>query len=111
MVQGSGYGVRIHAGSVPFFPEAKAFAAMGLVPAGAYRNREFRSTMVRFDPEVDPFVGDIFFDPQTSGGLLIGVAQPDADSLLDALHRKGLQDAARIGHVLPVQQALIEVMP
>lgn len=111
MVQGSGFAVRIVAGSVPFFHEAKDFAAMGLVPAGAYRNREFRSRMVQFDSAVDPFVGDIFFDPQTSGGLLIGIPQQEAGSLLDALHRNNLDDAAIIGEVLPLQQALIEVMP
>lgn len=112
MVQGSGFGVRIFAGSVPFLPEAKDFAAMGLVPAGAYRNREFRIKMVHFDPAVDPFVGDIFFDPQTSGGLLIGVAQQQAQCLLDGLHRNGVNDAALIGDVLSEEQNLrIDVMP
>ena len=74
MVSGSGYGVRIKADSVPLYPEALEYAAMGLVPAGAYRNREFRQKMVDFAPTVNRILQDVLFDPQTSGGLLISVA-------------------------------------
>jgi selenide,water dikinase len=40
------------------------------------------------------------FDPQTSGGLLIAVAAPRAESALTALRGAGLSDAAMIGEVL-----------
>ena len=42
MVAGSGFGMTIHASMLPVIPEAREYAAMGLVPAGAYKNREFR---------------------------------------------------------------------
>lgn len=73
-------------------------AAMGLVPAGAYRNRDFAAqdiTMKR--PIAEPLL-DILYDPQTSGGLLIAVAEKDAPVL-----ERNLQDAIpcakRIGYV------------
>ncbi len=109
MVQGSGIGVHIEAGKIPMLPEARDFAAMGLVPAGAYRNRDFRAPMVHANADVDPFVMDILYDPQTSGGLLICVPPSVADQLLEDLHRKGIAEAASIGEVLRMAEMVIEV--
>ena len=44
MVLGSGTSARIYADRVPMIAEALEFAAMGLIPAGAYKNREFRES-------------------------------------------------------------------
>jgi selenide,water dikinase len=55
---------------------------MGLVTAGAYKNREFRENMVTFGPNVDRVLQDISFDQQTSGGLLISISGAQADALL-----------------------------
>jgi selenide,water dikinase len=110
MVSGSGFGVRIKADSVPVYPEALEYAAMGLVPAGAYRNRDFRLFMVDFAPTVNRILQDVLFDPQTSGGLLICVAPEKAEDLLKALKEKGVQDAAMVGEVItePKEKILVE---
>ena len=110
MVSGSGYGVRIKADSVPLYPEALEYAATGLVPAGAYRNREFRLFMVDFAPTVNRILQDVLFDPQTSGGLLICVAPEKAEDLLNALKAKGVQDAAIVGEVIaePKERIIVE---
>jgi selenide,water dikinase len=110
MVSGSGYGVKIKADSVPIYPEALEYAAMGLVPAGAYRNRDFRLFMVDFAPMVSRILQDVLFDPQTSGGLLICVAPEKAADLLNALKAKGIQDAAMVGEVLaePKERIIVE---
>ena len=42
---------------------------------------------------------DILFDPQTSGGLLFGVAEDDARACLDRLQAEGFEQAAVIGVV------------
>lgn len=99
MVQGSGRSVNLEAHKVPIVPEAEEFASMGLIPAGAHKNREFRSSMVDFDPRVPLALQDILFDPQTSGGLLISAAPSQAMPLLHALHDKGIA-AAVIGEVV-----------
>ena len=39
--------------------------------------------MVTFSDSIDPIMQDILFDPQTSGGLLIGVRGALAQSLLE----------------------------
>jgi selenide, water dikinase len=111
MVSGSGYGVRIKADSVPVYPEALEYAAMGLVPAGAYRNRDFRLFMVDFAPTVNRILQDVLFDPQTSGGLLICVAPQRAQDLLKALKARGVQDAATVGEVIiePKERIIVSV--
>jgi selenide,water dikinase len=100
MVEGSGCGVQLDSKSVPVLPETAEYAAMGLVPAGAHKNREFFQRAVHFEPSVDRVLQDILFDPQTSGGLLICIGQNEAHELLDALKKKGIQDAAMIGEVI-----------
>jgi len=109
MVSGSGFGVRIKADSVPVYPEALEYAAMGLVPAGAYRNRDFRLFMVDFAPTVNRILQDVLFDPQTSGGLLICVAPEKAGDLLKSLKAKGVEDAAMVGEVVAEPKERIEV--
>jgi selenide, water dikinase len=109
MVVGSGCSVRIDARRVPILPEAIEYAGMGLMPAGAFKNKEFRLAMVEFSAAVDPLVQDIFFDPQTSGGLLISVAGDTAEKLLEDLRQAGIGDAAIVGEVVPGAEEKIRV--
>jgi selenide,water dikinase len=99
MVAGSGFGMTIYAEMLPVIPEALEYAEMGLVPAGAYKNREFRENMVTFGPQVKRVMQDIVFDPQTSGGLLISLPNAVADDLLARLKENGIAGAAIIGEV------------
>lgn len=100
MVCGSGLGVRVSAGMVPLIPEALEFASMGLIPAGGYRNREFREPMISFAETVERSCRDVLFDPQTSGGLLISVNSDEAGALLAALTQAGLDHSRVIGEIL-----------
>jgi len=100
MVEGTDVGMLIRANSVPVFSEAKELAAMGLIPAGLYRNRDFRKSMVEIGKDVNEIIADILFDPQTSGGLFISVPAAKSDELLGRLHTEGINDAAIIGEVL-----------
>ncbi len=99
MVIGSGMGIRLIADQIPIIPEAIEYAKIGLVPGGAYKNREFRQSMVEFADNIDIYTQDLLFDPQTSGGLLICVEKNSAASLLNDLKLKGISDAAVIGEV------------
>lgn len=108
MVVGSGLGVRVQSARVPLLPETEEYARMGLLPAGAFKNREFHARFVGFDDSVDPIVRDIFFDPQTSGGLLISVDPLKAGAMLDALKRKD-PGSALIGEVVSGKGEMILV--
>jgi selenide,water dikinase len=101
MVVDSETGIRIHTDRIPILPQTLDYAGMGLVPAGAYKNREFYERHVDFAPGVDALIQDILFDPQTSGGLLICVGSDRAEDLLQALKQKGIHNAAIVGQVVP----------
>jgi len=99
MIIDTGFSIKLTSKTIPIIPETLEYAGMGLVPAGTYKNREFRECMVDFDPSVDSLVKDVLFDPQTSGGLLICVNRENADELLKKLREKGMANAAIIGDV------------
>ena len=99
MVLGTDICVTIESQSVPVLPEALEFAAMGFVPAGAHRNRSFRQEMVKLAPDISPIMRDVLFDPQTSGGLLLGCPAKHAVELKKHLIAKGAQHTAIIGKV------------
>ena len=103
MAQGSGMSLHLEAARVPFHPEAEEFAAMGFIPAGAYRNRDFAGGGVLKKRDISRALEDIFYDPQTSGGLLIAVAERDAEACLRALQAE-IPDAARIGYVTELHE-------
>lgn len=108
MASGSGVAMKIKAGDMPLLPDAAEAAAMGLVPAGAYTNREYLTT-VSIDPSVPVHLQDLCFDPQTSGGLLLSVAPESAQSLLRELQQSGIKQARIIGEVISGERGEIYV--
>ncbi len=86
----------INSADLPLIDNAYQMAEMGLIPAGAYANREFAEANVSYGKDVDPVLIDIICDPQTSGGLIFAVLADKADALLADLIQDGHQ-AACIG--------------
>lgn len=106
MAQGSGCTLHIQAHAVPFHPEALELARMGFIPAGAYRNREYAQAGVQVNEQVELALEDLFYDPQTSGGLLAAVPEECADECLERLLAAGVE-AACIGYVTEQQDAAV----
>ncbi len=101
----------LFAGRVPLLPGAYDYAAMGLVPAGSFANRNFCAKSLMVDPGVDPVLLDLLADAQTNGGLLLAAAPEAADALLTALHREGFPHAALIGEVTAAGPGCIRLAP
>ena len=97
MICGTDSSVLIQSKAVPVLKDAYEFGSMGLVPVGAYKNREYRKNMVLAPSGFDPVLRDILFDPQTSGGLLFGCSEKDAVTLVQRLRDAGIKEAAVIG--------------
>ncbi len=110
MVSGTPAAVRIVSDQVPLIAGALSFAEMGLVPGGAFRNRQFRSPMVSLADHIRPALRDLLFDPQTSGGLLMGCPEKQARDLVAALHDRGVFSACVIGEVSDRESGKIEVV-
>jgi selenide,water dikinase len=56
-----------------FLSGARGYAEKGIFPGGAFDNKKHFGGMVRFDKKIDEPSQMLTFDPQTSGGLLLGV--------------------------------------
>jgi selenide, water dikinase len=106
MLSGSGNGMIIDTEALQLLPEVTEYAAMGLIPEGTFRNREYRLPFVSNPESVDPVFLDILFDPQTSGGLLAAVTQKDAPSALKRMRSAGLS-AAVIGRIFSGEEKII----
>ena len=106
MAQGSGCTIHIQTGKVPYHPEALELASMGLVPAGAYRNRQYAQAGAAVRGSTSLALEDILYDPQTSGGLLFALPEAEAQSCLAQL-RQAIPGAAIIGYVTEKEDAYI----
>ncbi|HOO46243.1 MAG TPA: selenide, water dikinase SelD, partial [Deltaproteobacteria bacterium] len=111
MIEGSDVGMTIHASQVLVIQEAVEFAAMGLIPAGAYRNEKYRQSLVDIQGDVSDDIMKILSDPQTSGGLLISLPSDQADRLLGMLHDAGITEAAIVGEITPGPAGRILITP
>ncbi|MDY2777928.1 MAG: selenide, water dikinase SelD [Collinsella sp.] len=87
MAEGADVGIELDASAFEVLDGARELAAMGIVPAGAYRNRRFAEPRALLDG-VPLDMADVLFDPQTSGGLLIAVDPADASALLRDLAQR-----------------------
>lgn len=108
MAQGSGVSIQLNSQAIPIIPTVLEWADMGLLPAGMYRNQDFAACSVSFAPEISQSLRDVLFDPQTSGGLLIAVAESQAQLLLQQL-RDQLAAPQIIGQVIPQKEQAIYV--
>ncbi len=101
MAERSGVQVRIDASAVPLLPGARSHAEAGVDFGGMQRNREhfLGGGRVRFDG-LDEAMTLLILDPQTSGGLLLGVPRAHRADLERALVANDVR-AVPIGDVAP----------
>ncbi len=109
MATGSKVELTLYASLVPVIAAARDYAAMGLVPAGTFANRNFCAKHLHAAPDIDAVTLDILADAQTNGGLCIAVAGDEADALLARLHDRGVTAAAIIGAVTASGKGIIHL--
>lgn len=92
--------LELFSSKIPIFPKALEMASMGIIPAGAYRNRDhFSEDVIEFlskDANKDLNLRariDCLYDPQTSGGLLIAVNERELPRLTEQLGELGCESA------------------
>ncbi len=111
MIEPSNTAAQIRVKDVPFIDGAKDFAEAGLIPAGTYKNRGYTGKDVDFEAVGADWL-DVFYDPQTSGGLLFAIPEEDADAAVKALKEAELETkSAIIGIVKERADAMIELIP
>ena len=98
---------RIFKDAIPFIKEAKEYASMGLIPAGCYENKRYLEGKYLLK-NVESWMEDILFDPQTSGGLLISCREKDYIDILTRLEKLEVESSV-IGRVEDFNDAYIVV--
>jgi selenide,water dikinase len=109
MAERSSVAVRIRASLVPLLPGARRHAERGISFGGLERNRSYfdDGAKVRFDG-VDDALRTLLLDPQTSGGLLVGVPSAHAAAWQRACATRGVV-AVEVGEVTAGNAGVIVV--
>ena len=95
MATQSGLAMRLDWPGVPLLPGAEAYARKGLSFGGAKRNVGYYGAHVRPAADLPEWVMALLFDPQTSGGLLLLVAEAALSALLQELPAASVIGRAR----------------
>ncbi|MBL8101671.1 MAG: selenide, water dikinase SelD [Anaerolineales bacterium] len=75
MAKASNVALHIEYSKLPFLSGARSYAEKGIFPGGAFDNKMHFGKAVKFSEKIDESAQMLLFDPQTSGGLLFGVAR------------------------------------
>ena len=100
MARGARCELVIESGSIDLLAGADEYARMGLIPAGAHNNRKFFNSWVTIKENVKLEISDLMFDPQTSGGLIIGCSSESTAPLLEKLNSHPIFRSREIGEVV-----------
>ena len=82
MSQASDVSLKFNFADIPFISGARRYAEKGIFPGGAFDNRKHFESNVWFSASLSEAEQMLLFDPQTSGGLLLGVPHQKLDSFL-----------------------------
>lgn len=110
MAATSGVTAVVQAGAVPILPRVRELIEAGVVPGGTRSNEGFLEPFIEW-AEVDPATRTALADAQTSGGLLIAVAEDRADELVQRLKDARTLAAARVGRLIEGQPGQVIVEP
>lgn len=89
MAHASGCALRLRWAALPLLPGAERYAREGHSPGGARRNAEFYGPFTAARVPLEEWQRRIFWDPQTSGGLLAAVDPAAAPGLVAAFASEG----------------------
>jgi selenide,water dikinase len=99
MAAASSVGLHIQYSRIPFLSGARKYAEEWTFPGGASDNALFFREQVHFAEGLDEASRMLLFDPQTSGGLMLGVPAGKLEALLKRAAETG-QELWQVGEVV-----------
>lgn len=99
MAENSEVSIELFVDKIPLIDKALEFCRMGIIPRGAYSNRNYYDAKVGKN-DVKEELMDLYYDPQTSGGLFISIPEQKAEEMLNCIKQAGYKEAAIVGRVL-----------
>lgn len=86
--------LELFAERVPLMDRVLEFASEGIIPAGAHNNMTYlEGDVMDYTVNLPLARMDALYDPQTSGGLLLAVKEPELERLQYQLGEKGCENA------------------
>ena len=86
MAEASGVSLKFDFANIPFISGARKYAEQGIFPGGAFDNKKHFESKVKFADSMDEPSQMLLFDPQTSGGLLLGISHEKLESFITRAH-------------------------
>jgi selenide,water dikinase len=100
MARGAGLRIEIWEDSPALLEGVATLARAGVRTGASTRNWASYGASVELRDGIEDWRRDLLTDPQTSGGLLIAVADDDAGAVLDLARAEGFDDVTVIGRVV-----------
>jgi len=107
LAEASHVGLLIESDNLPCYPEALDFARKGTLTGADKTNRRYVKKAVWFERSFPQEWEALFFDPQTSGGLLIALPHEEAMPLLKKFHAAELKESRLIGSVFKSERPIL----
>jgi selenide,water dikinase len=112
MAEGSGHTLVLELSRLPLLTGVERLAGVGRFRTRASKtNAEYVAPGLRIEGKPDPILLEVFYDAQTSGGLLISVPAERADALVEKARSLGAGCTTIIGEVIPRDSAALIVKP
>ena len=89
MAEASDVALHFEIAKIPLLSGARDYAEKGIFPGGAFDNKGHFEKVVDFPADLDEPSQMLLFDPQTSGGLLMGVASDKIDAFMKRAEEVG----------------------
>jgi len=99
MILSSGVSAEIDMARLPVFAGARECLENDILPGAIERNQEYAMARVHVPETVHEKHIPILYDPQTSGGLLISLAENAAESYIKRMHGLGHTSTTAIGRI------------
>jgi len=110
IAKGSGVQINLFYDKLPFYPNALHMYRRGQTTGSNKGNRKLAEGFCRRVRELSREEEELFFDPQTSGGLLISVPSTKADLLVTELKKGDIETVALVGEVVASNQPTVWVV-
>lgn len=104
MAEGSGVKASIRLGRLPLIRGVEPFIQKRFFTRASKTNRDYVAPHLQLGPGLDSRLLEVFFDAQTSGGLLISIAPDRASDLVSQLQSRKALAFAEIGEIRPWNQ-------
>lgn len=109
MASASDVAVEVYAQTIPVMSGVFTYAGLGLIPAGAYNNRDYLQGKICYHEQIDPDRREIMFCPETAGGLLMAVPAGREQEFLQQMAARQIY-VSLVGRVIAEKFAPINIL-